>query len=105
MDKNLDYAWVSAIASPTVAEQRLSLTAQGKVRYQLITRPPDSGGRVFDSDIETCRDCGGSMKVIACIEYPVVIKKILTHLRGKGLYQEAAGLPQSGAPPQDGLFS
>ena len=42
--------------------------------------------RVFDIDIETCRVCGGSMKVIAFIEDPPVIKKILTHLRAKGLY-------------------
>ena len=61
--------------------------------------------RVFDIDIETCSVCGGSMKVIACIEDPVVIKKILTHLRSKGLYLEAAGLPPSRAPPQDDLFS
>jgi hypothetical protein len=61
--------------------------------------------RVFAIDIETCSVCGGSMKVIACIEDPLVIKKILTHLRGKGLYLEAAGLPQSRAPPQGDLFS
>jgi len=29
--------------------------------------------RVFDIDIETCRVCGGSMKVIACIEDPLVV--------------------------------
>ncbi|MGB5602652.1 MAG: hypothetical protein WBO14_09440 [Gammaproteobacteria bacterium] len=61
--------------------------------------------RVFAIDIETCRVCGGSMEVIACIEDPLVIKKILTHLRGNGLYREAAGLPQSRAPPQGDLFS
>ena len=61
--------------------------------------------RVIDIDIETCSVCGGSMKVIACIEDPLVIKKILTHLRAKGLYLEAAGLPQSRAPPQGDLFS
>ena len=61
--------------------------------------------RVFDIDIETCRDCGGSMKVIACIEDPLVIKKILTHLRGKGRYLEVAALPPSRAPPQRDLFS
>jgi hypothetical protein len=60
---------------------------------------------VFDIDIGTCRVCGGSMKVIACIEGPVVIKKILTHLCSKGLYLEPAGLPPSRAPPQDYLFS
>ena len=61
--------------------------------------------RVFAVDIETCSVCGGSMKVIACIEDPLVIKKILTHLRAKGLYLEAAALPQSRAPPQDDLFN
>ena len=45
------------------------------------------------------------MKVIACIEDPLVIQKILMHLRGKGLYLAAAGLPQSRAPPQSNLFS
>jgi hypothetical protein len=39
--------------------------------------------RVFNIDIETCRECGGAMKVIACIEDPVVIKKILEHLKTK----------------------
>jgi len=61
--------------------------------------------RVFNIDIETCRVCGASMKVIACIEAPLVIKKILTYLRGKGLYLAAAGLPLRRAPPQDDLFS
>jgi len=61
--------------------------------------------RVFSIDIEICSVCGGSMKVIACIEDPLVIKKILTHLRGKALSLDMVGLPQSGAPPQDDLFS
>ena len=61
--------------------------------------------RVFNIDIEICSVCGGSMKVIACIEDPLVIKKILTHLRSKGLYLEAVGLPESRAPPQGDLFS
>lgn len=36
--------------------------------------------RVFNIDIETCLDCAGEVKVIACIEEPVVIRKILDHL-------------------------
>ncbi|GHL29093.1 hypothetical protein ECZU25_59060 [Escherichia coli] len=32
--------------------------------------------RVFNIDIETCSGCGGAMKVIACIEDPIVIKQI-----------------------------
>jgi hypothetical protein len=56
--------------------------------------------RVFDINIEICNVCGGSMKVIACIEDSLVIKKILTHLRGKARYLETAALSQSRAPPQ-----
>ena len=36
--------------------------------------------RVFKIDIETCGTCGGRMKVIAGIEDPAVIKRILAHL-------------------------
>ena len=36
--------------------------------------------RVFKIDILTCEHCGGAVKVIASIEDPVVIKKILDHL-------------------------
>ena len=57
--------------------------------------------RVFGIDIETCRECGGTVKVIACIEDPVVIEKILTHLQEK-LTPTPAGLrPESRAPPAD----
>ena len=35
--------------------------------------------RVFDIDIERCA-CGGKLKLIAVIEAPAVIEKILTHL-------------------------
>jgi hypothetical protein len=36
--------------------------------------------RVFDIDIEHCPPCGGTLKIIAAIEDPHVIVKILTHL-------------------------
>jgi hypothetical protein len=44
--------------------------------------------RVFGIDVETCHLCAGKMKIIASIEDPAVIKKILQHL----------GLPTK--PPQ-----
>jgi len=146
------------IARPAVSEKRLSLTGQGKVRYELKTpyrngtthiifepldfitklaamvpkprvnltrfhgvftpnskhrvqvtpakRGKDNKGkrpnepqdrsqlerrasmtwaqrlkRVFNIDIEICSKCGGEVKVIACIEDPAVIKKILIHLQ------------------------
>jgi hypothetical protein len=36
--------------------------------------------RVFNIDVETCGACGGKMKIIAAVEDPQVIKKILDHL-------------------------
>jgi hypothetical protein len=35
--------------------------------------------RVFDIDVEHC-ECGGKLKIIAAIEQPTVIERILTHL-------------------------
>jgi len=39
--------------------------------------------RVFNIDIEACGRCGGSLKVIACIEDQDIIDRILAHLREK----------------------
>jgi len=44
--------------------------------------------RVFDIDVERC-ECGGQLKILAAIEEPVVIVRMLTHL----------GLPAR-APPR-----
>ena len=60
--------------------------------------------RVFNIDIETCSECGGAVKVIACIEDPVVIDKILTHLNEKAASPGSGRLPQVRAPPQAELF-
>ena len=60
--------------------------------------------RVFNVDVEMCRVCGGTAKVIACIEDPVVIQKILMHLEEKALTRAARLLPDSRAPPQSSLF-
>lgn len=59
---------------------------------------------MFDIDVETCGACGGVLKVIACIEDPVVIEKILKHLNEKQTFAGADLLPESRAPPQTGLF-
>jgi hypothetical protein len=39
--------------------------------------------RVFRIDIQTCEQCGGAVKIIASIEDPVVMDKILAHLNGR----------------------
>ena len=38
--------------------------------------------RVFAIDIETCPHCGGTLRVIASIEEPLLIAKILGHVQG-----------------------
>ena len=36
--------------------------------------------RVFHIDIQTCQACGGAVRIVACIEDPVVVGQILPHL-------------------------
>ncbi|WP_443089011.1 hypothetical protein [Vibrio sp. Hal054] len=55
-------------------------------------------------DIETCEQCGGAVKVIASIEDPLVIQKILSHLNTKNDDVVELLPPQSRAPPQISLF-
>jgi hypothetical protein len=52
--------------------------------------------RVFAIEIEKCEKCGGSVRIIASIEDPDVIQKILKHL---GLDQPEDPLIRS--PPAD----
>ena len=68
----------------TPAEQRASMRWAQRLK------------RVFQIDVETCPKCGGTVKIIASIEDPPVIERILAHLASKDL----PGLwPQSRAPP------
>ena len=60
--------------------------------------------RVFNIDIETCEKCQGAVRIIACVEDPVVIKQILDHLASKEAGAEQSTLPPGRAPPQLGLF-
>ncbi len=60
--------------------------------------------RVFNIDVETCRACGGSAKVIACIEDPAVIRKILKHLQEQSPLDSGVLIPNPRAPPQARLF-
>jgi hypothetical protein len=77
---------------PTPAERRAAMTWAQRLK------------RVFNIDIETCSECGGAVKVIACIEDPVVIQKILDHLKVRATARELRPLPESRAPPT-GLFT
>ena len=77
---------------PTLAEHRAAMTWAQRLK------------RVFGIDIETCPACGGAVRIIACIEDPVVIEKILAHLDAKAPEPEATRRPPCRAPPQRGLF-
>ncbi len=72
----------------TPAEHRASMTWAQRLK------------RVFNIDIETCSECGGVVKIIACIEDPAVIQKILDHLQEKAALAGLDLLPQCRAPPQ-----
>lgn len=60
--------------------------------------------RVFDIDIETCERCQGHVKVIACIEDPEVIEKILMHLADKARQENSSDvaqqMPETRGPPE-----
>jgi hypothetical protein len=61
--------------------------------------------RVFNIDITICSRCGGAVSIIACIEDPLIIKKILAHLDAKsGAPTAEYQLPEPRAPPQATLF-
>ncbi|MCP4494354.1 MAG: IS91 family transposase, partial [Gammaproteobacteria bacterium] len=61
--------------------------------------------RVFNIDVGICSHCGGSVKVIACIEDQQVIDNILSHLMKKDRQPLPPGaLPEARAPPQISLF-
>ena len=53
--------------------------------------------RVFNIDVETCSKCGGKMKIIAAIEDPKVIRKILDH---NGLPTKPPSLHPARGPPK-----
>ena len=65
------------------------------------------GRKRFEFNVITCKQAPGltgTARVIACIEDPVIIKKILMYLEEKLSTRAALLLPDSRAPPQSGLF-
>lgn len=68
----------------TPLEQRAAMTWARRLKH------------VFNIDITECEKCKGPVKVIACIEDPVVIEKILNHLKAK---ETTESLPSTQLPP------
>jgi hypothetical protein len=77
---------------PTPGERRAAMTWAQRLK------------RVFGIDIKTCPACGGAVRIIASLEDPAVIEKILAHLDAKGSGREAPRRPPCWAPPQASLF-
>ena len=71
----------------TPAEKRASMTWARRLK------------RVFNLDVEACDKCGGDVRIIACIEDPAVIQKILTHLDNTASSAATALLPDCRASP------
>ncbi len=56
--------------------------------------------RVFGVEIEACARCGGKLQIIASIEEPELIAKILSHLQRAAPDQHQPELPLGArAPP------
>jgi hypothetical protein len=60
--------------------------------------------RVFGIEIEQCAGCGGRLKVIASIEEPELIERILAHRRERGEEEAPTATCGARAPPQARLF-
>ena len=61
--------------------------------------------RVFNIDITICSHCGKAVRIVASIEDPLVIKKILDYVNAKFSAPASANqLPEPRAPPQASLF-
>jgi len=73
--------------APTPAERRAAMTWAQRLKP------------VFGIDIQTCAPCGGAVRIIACIEDPGVIERILTHLHAQAPEAEAPRRPPCRAPP------
>ena len=59
--------------------------------------------RVFKIDLLTGEPCGGAVAVIASIEDPAVIQKILVHLKRRAEPATPVFRPFARAPPQMAL--
>jgi len=81
-------------ADQSPAEKRASMTWAKRLN------------RVFNIDIETCDKCGSDVRIVASIEDPTVIKKILAHLYNTASLAATALLPDCRASPSlpAGLF-
>jgi hypothetical protein len=62
------------------------------------------GARRRETAAERCRRCGGRLKVIASIEEPALIERILAHLERRPEDEHTHSPFTPRAPPQPSLF-
>ena len=102
------HALVADPEAPTAAERLAAMAGFAPAKPAYMPSMAISWAqrlkRVFGIDIETCRACGGSVRIIASIEDPKVIEKILTHLAAQAGESETPRRPPTRAPPQARLF-
>jgi len=60
--------------------------------------------RVFAIDIEICRRCGGKLRVIASIEDPALIERILAHRKQRPQTEQPGSPFAARAPPLVSVF-
>jgi hypothetical protein len=60
--------------------------------------------RVFGIEIEHCARCGGRLEVIASIEEPELIERILAYRRERGGEEAMTGSLGARGPPQASLL-
>jgi hypothetical protein len=60
--------------------------------------------RVFGIEIEQCVRCGGRLAVLASIEEPALIERILAHRRERREEEAPTASLGARAPPQSSLF-
>jgi hypothetical protein len=77
----------------TPAEQRAAMTWTQRLK------------RVFNIDVSVCEQCGGSVRIIACVEDSDVIERIPKHL-SRTQADRYDPVPQPGrGPPQLDIFA
>ena len=88
-----------ALVTPSIrgkrAKRRINVDDRSPVEQHAAMTWAQRLKRVFNIDITTCEECGGTVKVIASIEDPTVIKQILAHLERKAESKEFNPLPRS----------
>ena len=91
-------------ASLHVIARPAALIPKPRIQSYRILLSPLSYVHVGNIDLEKCDLCGNTVKGIACIEDPAVIKQRLTHLKERIHAVKKYALPEGRSPPQARLF-